>query len=266
MLIVGELINTSRKIIKANVEKRNSEYICDIARRQAEAGASYLDVNCSDMLGEEPEVMRWLIENIQEAVDVPLCIDSPNPEVMEAGLSLVKNGQPMVNSISGEKNRYQAMLPMVVKYRAKVIALCLGDRGIPKTAEDRLLVARELTKSLVESGVTEDDIYLDPLILPVSVADSAGLEVLGTIKLVRQEFPGVHLICGLSNISYGLPNRRMLNRVFMIQTMAAEMDAYILDPLDRTLMGYLYASQALLGQDPFCAHYLAAHRKGLYKE
>lgn len=265
MLIVGELINTSRKVVIESVQRRNAEYIRDIAKRQVEAGADYLDVNCSDLLDNETEVMRWLIENIESVVDVPLCIDTPNPLAMEVGLSLAHNGQPLANSITGEEERYKTVLPLVMKYGARVVALCMDDRGIPETAEDRLRVARELVKKLTEAGLAPGDIYLDLMVTPVSTGDRAGLEVLDAIRLIRQECPGVHLICGLSNISYGLPNRKVLNRVFMLQTMTMGIDAYILDPLDRTLMGYLYACQTLLAQDPFCMNYLAAHRKGLYQ-
>jgi len=266
MLIVGELINTSRKIVRESVDRGNAKYIRGIARRQVEAGADYLDVNCSDFLDKEPEVMRWLVENIQVVVNVPLCIDTPNPIAMEVGLSHTQKNKPLANSITGEKERYKAMLPLVVKYGAKVVALCMDDQGVPETAEDRLQVGRELVKNLTEAGIATRDIYLDPLLKPVSIGDRAGLEVLEAVQLIRQECPGVHLICGLSNVSYGLPNRKTLNRVFMIQTMTMGMDAYILDPLDKTLMGDLYASQALLGQDPFCKNYLAAYRKGFYQD
>jgi len=265
MLIVGELFNTSRKIILENVERQDTEYIQDIARRQVEAGADYLDVNCGDMLDKEAEAMKWLIENIQTVVDVPLCIDTPNPVAMEVGLSLAKNGQPLVNSITGEEERYNAVLPLVIKYKAKVVALTIDEQGIPQTAEDRLRVTRQLVKNLTGAGVAEDYIYLDLVVQPLATGDRAGLELLNAIRLVKQEFPEVHLISGLSNISFGLPNRKVLNRIFMLQTLTAGMDAYILDPLDKTLMGYLYAAKALLGQDQFCAKYLAAHRKGLYK-
>ena len=265
MLIVGELINTSRKIIMESVERRDAECIRKIARRQVEAGADYLDVNCSDLLDNELEIMGWLIENLQAAVDIPLCIDTPDTEVMGLGLSLAQKQRPMANSITGEEERCQAVLPLVVKYGAKVVALCMDDEGIPETAEDRLRVAQELVRKLTGAGVADDDIYFDLLLKPISTGDRAGLEVLDSIRLIRQKFPKVHLICGLSNVSYGLPNRKVLNRTFMIQTMTTGIDSYILDPLDKTLMGYLYASQALLAQDPFCMKYLNAHRQGFYR-
>ncbi|MFZ5945614.1 MAG: methyltetrahydrofolate cobalamin methyltransferase [Bacillota bacterium] len=265
MLIIGELINTSRKAIKPAVEQRDAAFIQDLAKKQVEAGAHYVDVNCGTMVHNEVEAMEWLVNTIQEAVQAPLCIDTPRAEAMEAGLAAVKNGQPMINSISAEKERFASILPMVLKYKAKVIALCMGDNGIPGSAEERIIIVKNLVKDLTDAGVPEDDIYLDPLITPVSTGDKFGLDVLETVRFIRREYPKVHAACGLSNVSYGLPNRKILNQAFMIQTMAAGMDAYILDPLDKAMMGFIYASQALLGQDPFCMEYLTAHRNGLYE-
>ena len=264
MLIVGELINTSRKIVKENVEQRNVQYIRNIARRQADAGAHYLDISCTDM-SDEREAIGWLVENIQAVVNIPLCIDTPDPAAMKSGLSMVKNSQPMVNSLNGEEEHYRMILPLVLKYKTKVIALCMDDKGIPNTAEDRLQVAKRLIKGLTKSGIPFDDIYLDPLVKALSTGDIAGLEVLDSIKLIKKEFPDVHIISAISNISFGLPNRKMLNRLFLVQTMTTGMDAFIIDPLDEKLMGYLYASQALLGQDEFCKNYLSAHRRGIYE-
>jgi 5-methyltetrahydrofolate--homocysteine methyltransferase len=265
MLIVGELINTSRKAIKPAVETRDAAFIKEMAQKQVDAGADYVDVNCGTMVFDEEETMAWLVETVQSQVSAPLCLDSPNPKALEMGLSLVKNGQPMINSITGEKERFATILPLVLKYKAKIVGLCMDDSGMPETAADRLRIATQLVTDMVAAGVPEDDIYLDPLVHPVSTGDKAGLEVLETIHGIKQKYPKVHGICGLSNISYGLPNRKILNQAFMIQTMAMGMDGYILDPMDKAMMGFVYASQALLGQDEFCMKYLTAHRKGLYE-
>lgn len=266
MLIVGELINTSRKDIKPAVESKDAAYIQKIAKEQVEAGADYIDVNCGTQVFNEPEVMEWLVKTVQEAVDAPLCIDSPNPKALEVGLALTKTKKPMVNSITAEKERFEVILPLVQKYNAKVVALCMDDSGMPETAEDRIVIVDKLVKDLTSNGIAEDDIYLDPLVKPVSTGDKAGLEVLETVRYIRENYPKVHAICGLSNISYGLPNRKVLNQTFMIQTMTMGMDAYILNPLDKKMMGFIYSSMALLGQDPFCGKYLTAHRNGLYEE
>lgn len=267
LLIVGELINTSRKSIMEAIEGCNADFIQNVAIKEVEAGAHYVDINCGTLIDNEPETMQWLVQTVQEVVQAPLCIDTPNPEAMEAGLSIIKNAHPMINSITAESERYRQILPLALKYKAKVIALCIDDNSLPDNAEDRISVVRWLVEHLVADGIPKDDIYLDPLVKPISTGEQqAGLDVLETIRFIRSEYPGVHTICGLSNISFGLPNRKVLNQTFMISTMTAGMDAYILDPLDSVMMGFLYASQAILGQDSYCLQYLEAYRRGLYKQ
>jgi len=197
--------------------------------------------------------------------DLPLCIDSPDEAALRVGLNLLKPGyKPMINSISAEEKRYNAIIPLVKEFKAKVVALCIEDAGMPATADDRLRIATELIDAMEKEGVDQDDIYLDPLIKPLSTNEKHGREVLDAIRMIRAKYPSVHFTCGLSNISYGLPNRGVLNRLFVVQTMTAGMDGYILNPTDKAMMGLVYASQALLGQDKYCAKYLKAHRKGLY--
>ncbi|AET68258.1 Pterin binding enzyme [Desulfosporosinus orientis DSM 765] len=264
MLIIGELINTSRKAIKEAVANKDADYIKQVARDQWEAGANYIDVNCGTMVHNEAEIMEWLVNTVQEAVEAPLSIDSPDPKVIEAGLKLVKYGQPMINSISDEKERFESILPLVVRYNSKIVALCMDDTGMPETGEDRVRVAKSLYRKLTEAGVPDENIYFDPLVKPVSAVEKAGVEVLESIKLIKLLYPNVHFTCGLSNVSYGLPNRKVLNRLFVVQTMTVGMDGYILNPTDKEMMGVIYASQALLGQDSYCMNYLTAHRKGIY--
>ena len=264
MLIVGELINTSRKQIKPAVESKNAAFIQDLAQAEVAAGANFIDVNCGTMIYNEPETMAWLVDTIQAKLTAPLCIDSPNPKVIEVALAQNKNGTAMVNSITAEKERFSSLLPLIQKYKTKIIALCMDDSGMPETAKDRLKIAGKLVADLKAAGVADEDIYLDPLVKPVGTDDQAGLQVLETIYGIKSKYSQVHCICGLSNVSFGLPNRKVLNQTFMIQTMSMGMDAYILDPLDKTMMGFLYASKTLLGQDAFSAEYLAAYRKGLY--
>lgn len=265
MLIIGELINTSRKLINEAVENKDADYIKKIALDEVAAGANYVDVNCGTMVFDEVETMEWLVNAVQEVVQVPLCIDSPNPKAIEAGLKLARYGQPLINSITGEKERFAEILPLVQKYKTKIVALCMDDTGMPETAEDRMAVARNLYQNLTAAGIPEDDIYFDPLVKPVSTGDKAGQEVLDTVKLITQEYPNVHKVCGLSNVSFGLPNRKILNQFFMIQTMTMGMDSYILNPLDKSMMGAVQGSQTLLGNDSYCTGYLNAHRKGLYE-
>lgn len=265
MLIVGELINTSRKAVKAAVLKRDAQFIKDLAQKQFDAGADYIDVNCGNMVNDEVEIMTWLVNCVQEQVEAPLCIDSPDPAALEAGLSLCKYGQPMLNSITDEDGRFDPVVPLVLKYKTKVVALCMDSEGMPETATDRLRVASVLYQKLTDAGVADENIYFDPLVKPVSSVGTAGLEVLETIKVIKTKYPKVHFMCGLSNISFGLPNRMLLNKLFVAQSMAVGMDGYVLDPANKEMMVTLIASKTLLGLDEYNGDYLDAFRSGMFE-
>ncbi|HOA35227.1 MAG TPA: methyltetrahydrofolate cobalamin methyltransferase [Bacillota bacterium] len=267
MLIVGEKINTSRKAVKEAVTAKDEAFIRRLARRQHEAGAHYIDVNCGTFVHNEPELLSWLVQVVQDELGgLPLCIDSPNPAAVEAALK-VHQGTAMLNSITGEKERYDALEPLVVKYGCKIVVLTMDDEsGIPPDAATRFEIAARLIESLAAKGVSYDDIYVDPLIQPISVDSKNGLSAAETIRLVRERFPGVHFICGLSNISFGLPERKLLNQAYMVVCTTYGLDAVILDPEDKRMMALVYATEALLNRDPYCANYLKAYRKGILKE
>lgn len=265
MLIIGELVNTSRKPIREAVEKRDDQYIRQVVKVQEEAGAAYIDVNCGTFIETEAAIMEWLVENILKETNLPLCIDSPNPLALEAGLKKSINIKPMVNSITDETIRWNAVLPLVKEYNAKIVALCIEDAGMPKTQDDRLRIADSLITKLTAAGVVLDDIYIDPLIKPISAGEKHGIEVLEAIQKIMENYPGVHTVCGLTNISFSLPARRLLNRTFMVQAVARGMDSFILDPTNKDMRGALLASQALLGQDRFCRKFINGFRQGLYE-
>lgn len=263
MLIIGELINSSRKAIAQAIEQRDKDYLQNIALRQADAGADYIDVNAAAS-GNEIESMVWLVDIIQEVTNIPLCIDSPSPVALEAGLARC-NKSAMINSISAEKERWESVLPLIQKYKPKVVALCMDDSGMPETAEQRIRVADILVTELVAAGVSEDDIYLDPLVKPLGVNHEFGMEILQSTWALTHKYPHVHVVSGLSNVSYGMPERRLLNRAYMVMGVAMGMDAFILDPLDQTIMSTLAASRALSGQDEYCMDYIAGVRSGKVK-
>lgn len=264
MLIVGERINTSRKAIEPAVKARDVEFIQNEAKNQVACGAAYVDVNAGTLVSEEPEALVWLVQTVQAAVDVPLCIDSPNPVAIEAALKVHK-GQAMVNSITAEKERYNSIVPLVKEYGCKIVALCMDDSGMPDTSEDRFRIASTLVDNLTGDGIERDDIYIDPLVRPISTGADFGIIVLDTIKRIMTELEGVHTICGLSNISFGLPTRKLLNRTFLVMAMTCGLDAAILDPTDKEMMALVIAGRALLGKDEFCMDYLTAHREGKFE-
>lgn len=263
-MLIGELINTSRKPIREAVLNRDEAYICQIAKNQEEGGADYIDVNCGTFIETEVSIMEWLVDLVVNTTKLPLCIDSPNPEALKAGLKRAVNGKSMINSVTDETVRWNAVIPLVKEYGTKIVALCIEDNGMPKTQEDRLRIADNLVRKLTKEGVALDDIYIDPLLKPVGTGDKNGIEVLEAVQRIMEEYPGIHTVCGLTNISYSLPARKILNRTYMIQLMAKGMDSFILDPTDKDMSISLVASQALLGQDRFCRKYNNSFRQGLF--
>jgi cobalamin-dependent methionine synthase I len=264
MIIIGELINASRKAIKAAIEAQDAAAIQQVAKEQAEAGADYIDVNAGVFMGKEPEYLKWLVETVQAAVDKPCAIDSPDPAAVEAALS-VHQGTPMINSISLEKERYEKLMPIIAGTDMKVIALCMSDKGMPKTVADRMQIADELVDGLLKNNVKIENIFVDPLVQPISVENTFGVEFINAIEKIVATFPGIHTACGLSNISYGLPARKFMNQTFMIMAIAKGLDGAIINPLDRRMMADIIAAEALAGKDGFCVNYLKAFRAGMFE-
>ncbi len=264
MLVVGERINSTRKRLQPAIENRDLAVITDEATMQKNAGAHYLDCNAATVgVDREPEYLTWLIKAVQSVTDnTPCAVDSPNPKAVGAALK-VHVGTPMINSISAEKAKYDALLPLARDAKAKVIALLMDDEGIPKSADARIAIGMKLVNNMLEDGVAPENVYVDPLVYPIGAEAGAGVAVLDTIDALKTEFPDIHFVCGLSNVSYGLPNRKLLNQAFMVLTMGAGLDAVIVDPTDKKLMSLVYAAEALLGRDEFCVEYIRAARAEL---
>ena len=260
MLLIGELINATRKKVGAAVEARDAQFIRDLAQRQAAAGADMLDVN-GGVPGREAESLEWLIGVVQEATDLPLSVDSSDSEALRRALPLCKQ-RPIVNSITDEPARIDGLLPVVKEYRARVIALCMSSAGTPSGVADRLETASRLVDRLTREGLDPDDIFVDPCVIPISTGSEHGAAVADAVGCIRQRFPGVHTSVGLSNVSFGVPARKLMNQTFLMLLMARGLDTAILDPCDRQLMANIAAAEALLGRDEFCAQYLRAFRAG----
>jgi len=261
MLIIGEKINTTKKSINAAVEAKDAEAIIKEAKDQLDAGADVIDVNTGTRIKSEVEDMKWLVNTIQSAVDCRLCIDSPNPLAIKAGLELCKQ-KPIVNSITGEKDRIDAIMPMVKEFGTSVVALTMDELGMPTTGKDRHRVATKIMEMIADYNIAMDDIYFDALIQPVGSNPDQGIEVLKGIWSIRNSFPEAHIVCGLSNISYGLPERKLLNRTFLPMAMSAGLDSAIMDPTDKKIMTTVLASRAILAQDEYCLNYISSWREG----
>jgi 5-methyltetrahydrofolate--homocysteine methyltransferase len=260
MLIVGELINASRKQIRMAIENQDGDTIQQIAREHAGNRADYIDVNAGVFVGKEADYLKWLVTTVQEVVDTPCCIDSPDPRAIEAALS-VHRGTPMINSISMEKERHDALMPIIAGSDYKIVALCMGDAGMPETADARVSIAEELVSNLEKNQIPLDNMYVDPLVQPLSTNDNYGTEFLNSIERVKKQFPGIHTVCGLSNISYGLPERMLLNQTFMVMAITKGLDGAIVNPLDKKMMAAIITAETLAGKDEWCAEYLQAYRQ-----
>ncbi|MDD4262681.1 MAG: methyltetrahydrofolate cobalamin methyltransferase [Syntrophaceticus schinkii] len=264
MLVVGELINASRKAIAVAIEAQNEEEIKKVASDQVQAGADFVDVNAGVFVGKEADYLQWLVKTVQDEVDAPCCIDSPDPVAIEKALAVHK-GMAMINSISLEKERYEALLPLVAGTDLKIVALCMSDEGMPETCEERVKIADKLINSLVGKNVPIENIYVDPLVQPVSTNGDFGVEFLNAVEKIMTGFPGVHTMCGLSNISYGLPLRKHLNQNFAVMAVARGLDGLIINPLDKQMMANIIAAETLAGRDNYCMNYLKAYRDNRFE-
>ncbi|MCM0758193.1 methyltetrahydrofolate cobalamin methyltransferase [Sporomusa sphaeroides DSM 2875] len=263
MIIIGEKINSSLKGVTEAVKNRDVDFIQQRALEQAQNGADYIDVNCGTLIDEEVEALPWLVQTVQQVVNKPCCIDSPNPLALAAALKVHK-GKPMINSITGEEERYTAIMPLVKEYQANIIALVMDDEhGMPKSAAARINAGTKLIERMQADGVPVNHIYIDPLVQPISTSSDMAIVVIDTIKGIRELYPTVHFMCGLSNVSFGLPKRGLLNRTFLTLCMLAGLDGAILDPGNRQMMSMVIATEALLNKDAFTKQYLKSYRKGL---
>ena len=259
MLIIGELINASRKRIATAIEQIDTANIQKIATEQYENGAHYIDVNAGAFVDKEVDYLRWLVKTVQEAVDSPCCIDSPDPKAIDAALSIHK-GKAMINSISLERERYDALIPLLAGTDLKVVALCMSDKGMPETVDDRMSIADKLVNGLIQKNVPVENIYVDPLVQPVATNDNFGIEFLRAVEKIMTQFKGIHTVCGMSNISFGLPERQFLNQIFIAMAIAKGLDGAIVNPLDKRMMANIIAAESLMGKDNFCMNYLKAYR------
>jgi len=262
MIIIGERINASRPLIQKALQSKDNALIQAEAKAQVEYGASYLDVNCGLSHSSEADDMEWLVNSIREVSSAPLCIDSPNPEVIERGVTAA-SGKLLINSITAEEERYKKLLPIALKHNCGIIALTIDEKGMPETADDRLRIAEKLYNIIKRGGVQDSDILFDPLVRPISSEPRQAEELLKAIPKIKA-LGGVKIACGVSNISYGLPRRKLVNSIFLSLALCAGLDGALIDPLDKGMIAAIRATEAILAKDRYCMNFIKGHRKGLF--
>ena len=262
MLIVGERINASRKAIRAALEAFDRDAIQREARAQEQAGAHYIDVNGGTFPGREPELLCWLVETVQAVTDKPLCLDSPDADALAAALAKVKTARPMINSINLERDRYARILPLALEHRAKLVALCQGEDLPAATAEHKVELASQLIDRLTKAGMPIEDLYVDPLVFPLGTDSNSALATIDAVGTIMQRFPGVHTVVGLTNVSFGMPVRKLINRTFLVGAIGRGLDSAIIDPTDPQLVSAMYAAEAVFGRDEYCVEFMERFREG----
>ena len=264
MIIIGEKLNGAIKTVAQAIRDRDAQFVRDLATRQLDSRADYIDI-CSGVPDQDAEVLEWMIGLIQaNHPDVRFSIDSPNPDTILKCMELCKN-PGIINSVSLESGKIEKLFPAAAEKKGwNVIALLLDNTGMPTTVEKRMENFESIMQKAKEYGISENRLYIDPLVFSVATTPEGFLNFIGAAKQIRQTHPNIHIISGLSNISFGLPYRKAINHAFLIGAMMNGMDSAIMDPLNRDMLGGVYATEALLNLDEYCIEYLSAYRDDLF--
>ena len=261
MFIIGELINGMYANIGAAIKEHNKAEVQKCALEQIAAGADALDINCGPASKQPLVDMPWLVETVQEVTDKLLCLDSSKPKVIAAGLAVAKN-KTMINSTTADPEKLDILIPLAKQYHSRLIGITISTKGIPQNKDQRLELAATIVASCAEKEFPIEDLYLDPIVLPVNVAQAQMKDILESIhefKIISEPSPKTTL--GLSNVSQGTGARSLINRTFLTMAVASGLDSAILDPLDKELMDALITAELILNKNIYCDSYLDAYRK-----
>jgi 5-methyltetrahydrofolate--homocysteine methyltransferase len=265
MIIIGEKINGSIPSMAKAISEQNADHIRRLAKRQAKAGANFIDVCASVSPDRELETLKWLIDLVQEVTDTPVSIDSPNAKVFAGALEFCKK-PGLINSVSLEGDKIKQVFPLIADTEWECITLLTDGTGIPRSSEQRISVFKEILKKAEAYKIDPRRLYVDPVVEMLASSESGITKIIETIKEVKKICPDVHITSGASNISFQLPLRKFINRSFIVLCMGAGMDSAIVDPTNEDMLGLIYAAEALLGKDEMCMEYLSAFREGLFGE
>jgi 5-methyltetrahydrofolate--homocysteine methyltransferase len=259
-VIIGERINpTGRKILAEEMKNGDYSRVESDALAQVAAGAHMLDVNAGIPLADEPRILAEAVQLVQSITDVPLSIDSSIVEALEAGLA-VYQGKALVNSVTGEDEVLERVLPLVAKYKAAVVAISNDETGISEDPNVRFAVAKKIVERAADYGIPYSDIVVDPLVMPIGAINTAGVQVMALVRRLREELK-VNTTCGASNVSFGLPNRNGINSAFLTMAMGAGMTSAITSPLHPEVMQAVRGGDVMMGHDPDCTQWIRAYRE-----
>ena len=263
MIIIGEKINGAIPSVAKAIVEKDGGFIKNLAKTQAEAGAHFIDVCASVDVKIELEVMQWLINLVQEVVDTPIAIDSPDASICARAVAFCKR-PGLINSVSMEGNKIETVFPIIADTKWECAALLCDDTGLPKTGEKRLQVFEALMEKAKEYNIAPSRLHIDPLVEMLCTSEDGIHTILEVIREIKRQYPAIHVTGGASNISFNLPVRKFVNQAFLVLAMGAGMDSAIINPLHKHMMGLIYATEALNGNDEYCIEYINGYREGLY--
>ena len=263
MIIIGEKINGAIPSTAKAIANKDVDFIRDLAIKQTEAGVNFIDVCASVDDDIELETMKWLIDIVQAATNLPIAVDSPNVHTCIESMKYC-NKPGLFNSVSLEGDKVDVAFKAIADTKWECVALLNSDKGIPKTAKDRLDVFADLMVKVKEYNIDPSRMHIDPLVEMLCTSEDGISMVTEVIRGIKAQYPTIHVTGAVSNISFNLPVRKMVNMGFVVLAMNAGMDSAILDPLNRDLMGIIFATEALLGEDDYCMEYIGAYREGIF--
>ncbi len=259
--VIAERINMTRKSIRTKVWERDEAFIRTEAARQAKAGATHIDINAGGDPSKEIDDMIWLTKVVSSEVELPLSFDSANPEALRAGLEICNRPGSIINSLTMERARVESVLPLVREFNTGIVCLTMDDSGMPEDLEGRVRITDDIAALLRSSGVSLDRAFFDPLVRPASTNPGQAQYILETIRYIKSAYPEAHIALGLSNISFGIPRRNNLNKVFLAMLVAVGCDGAIVDPTEQDMMITLCSARAVMGFDEYCMEYLGKMRE-----
>lgn len=263
MIIIGEKINGAIPSTAKAITERDVEFIRNLARIQTAAGVDFIDVCASVENNVELETIKWLIDIVQEVTDTPIAVDSPNEKTCIEAMNYC-NKPGLFNSVSMEGDKIDIGFTAIADSEWQCVALLNSDKGIPKTAKERLDVFTDIMAKAKEYGIDPSRLHIDPLVEMLCTSEEGIAMVIDVIREIKAQYPTIHVTGAISNISFNLPARKAVNMGFTVMTMNAGLDSGILDPTDRDLMGIIYATEALMGEDEYCAEYIRTYRQGIH--
>lgn len=263
MIIIGEKINGTIPSVAEAIANKDIDFIKNLAKTQTEAGADFIDVCASVDVKIELETMKWLIDIVQDVVDTPIAIDSPDANICANSVPYCKK-PGLINSVSMEGDKIDVVFPVIADSKWECAALLCDDTGLPKTSEKRLEIFEAFMKRAKEYNIAPSRLHIDPLVEMLCTSEDGINSILQVIREIKQQYPTIHVTGGASNISFNLPSRKFVNQAFLVLAMGAGMDSAIINPLHKHMMGLIYATEALKGNDEYCIEYINGYREGLY--